>query len=221
MARALARQGCKITLAARSADKLKALAEEIGPAALAMPTDLAVYDDIKQMVARTVAHFGRVDILFANAAVYIPGPASEADPLAWANMIDVNVTGVFQCAREVLPHMIEQKSGDILVTSSIAGHMELRGEPVYSASKHAIKTFVRTLRRQVCADGVRVGSIAPGTVATPIWDYAENDPRIAAAVEDRAVLRPEDIADISVFMLSQPRHVTIRDLVVLPQGQDI
>ncbi len=221
MARALARLGCMVTLAARSADKLQALAEEIGPAAIAVPTDMAVGTDIKNMVDRTIAQFGKVDILFANAAVFVTGPASEGDPEAWANLIDVNVSGVFRCAREVLPHMTAQQSGDILVTSSIAAHVELRDQPIYSASKYAIKTFVRTLRRQVCADGIRVGSIAPGTVATPIWDYAEDDPRIAKAVADRDILKPEDIADISIFMLSQPPHVTIRDLVVLPQNQDI
>lgn len=221
MARALARLGCKVALAARSAGKLSLLVNEIGPTAMAIPTDLAIGSDIKNMVARTIQRFGTVDILFANAAIFTTGPVSEGDPDTWSRLLDVNVDGVFRCIHEVLPHMIKRQSGDILVTSSIAAYAELRDQPVYSASKYAIKTFVRALRRQVCSDGIRVGSISPGTVATPIWGYEEGDARIEESVTRRVVLRPEDIASIAVFMLSQPQHVTIRDLVVLPQNQDV
>lgn len=221
MARALGREGCKITLAARSADRLRRLADEIGPAAIAVRTDLAIASDIRNMIDRTVEYFGSVDILFANAATFTTGPVSEGDPDEWSRLLDVNVDSVFRCIHEVLPHMIKRRSGDILVTSSIAAYVELRDQPVYSASKHAIKTFVRALRRQVCSDGIRVGSISPGTVATPIWGYEEGDPRIEGAVADRVALRAEDVANIAIFMLSQPDHITIRDLVVLPQNQDI
>ena len=96
----------------------------------------------------------------------------------------------------------------------------MRNEPVYSASKHAIQTFVHTFRRQVAASGIRVGSVAPGTVANELWGYtdpAEIDKQVAA----RTGLRSEDIANIAVFMLSQPPHITIRDVIVLPQNQDI
>jgi ribitol 2-dehydrogenase len=220
-ARALAPLGCRLTLAARSADKLRMLAEELGPGcALAVPTDVSVAADVQAMVARTVEHFGRVDVLFANAGIYIPGVVAEGDPDAWARLMDVNVTAVMRCAHAVLPHMLAQRSGDILVTSSISGHIDIQWEPIYSASKHAIQSFVHTLRRQVAPAGIRVGSIAPGMVANELWGI-DTPAKVDEWVGRHASLRSEDVAAAVIFMLSQPPHVTIRDLVMLPQNQDL
>lgn len=219
-ARALARLDCKLTLAARSTDKLTALATELGSNTLAIPTDITVAADITQMVAKTVEHFGRVDVLFANAGIYIPGQVAEGDPDAWAKLMDVNVDGVLRSVHAVLPHMLAQRSGDILVTSSISGFIDIHWEPVYSASKHAIQGFVHTLRRQVAPAGIRVGAIAPGRVANELWGIttaAEVEKHIA----EHDYIRSEDVAEAVVFMLSQPPHVTIRDLVMLPQNQDL
>jgi ribitol 2-dehydrogenase len=171
------------------------------------------------MVEKTLAHFGRIDILFANAGVYVPGQVAEGDPEAWANLMEVNVTGVMRCVHGVLPSMLAQRSGDILVTSSISGFIDIHWEPIYSASKHAIQTFVHTLRRQVAPAGLRVGSIAPGMVANELWGMTEEENN--RHVEAHASLRSEDVAAAVVFMLSQPPHVTIRDLVMLPQNQDL
>jgi ribitol 2-dehydrogenase len=172
------------------------------------------------MVSKTVEQFGRVDVLFANAGIYIPGQVAEGDPDAWAHLMDVNIDGVFRCIHAVLPHMMTQQSGDILITSSISGFVDIDWEPVYSASKHAIQGFVHTLRRQVAPNGIRVGAIAPGMVANELWGFTE-----AAAIDQKvaehASLRSEDVAEAVVFMLSRPSHVTIRDLVMIPQNQDI
>jgi len=187
---------------------------------LALPTDVTVAADVARMVAQTLERFGRIDVLFANAGVYIPGQVAEGDPEAWAELMEVNVTGVLRCVHAVLPHMIAQKSGDILVTSSISGFIDIHWEPIYSASKHAIQGFVHTLRRQVAPAGIRVGAIAPGMVANELWgitDPADIERRVA----ERTSLRSEDVAAAVVFMLSQPPHVTIRDLVMLPQSQDL
>jgi len=219
-ARALAPLGCQLTLAARSADKLEALAAELGDAALAVPTDITMPGDIRNMVDRTVDHFGRVDVLFANAGIYIPGQFADGDPDAFANLMNVNVDGVLRSIHAVLPHMMKQKSGDILVTSSISGFVDIQWEPVYSASKHAIQGLVHTLRRQFAKDGIRVMSLAPGMVANELWGFFD-EAAIAQRVADRTSIRSEDVAEAVVFMLAQPPHVTIRDLVILPQNQDI
>ena len=220
MARQLAEQGCKVTLASRSADKLEQLAIEIGPNALAVSTDMASDREIKAMVEKTIAHFGGIDILYANAGVFTTGEFSDVDLDKMNQIIDVNVNGVMRCVHAVLPHMQAKKAGDILIVSSIAGVSELRGEPVYSASKHAIQAFAHILRRQVCSDGIRVGSICPGTVATELWDLTDPD-EIDRRVAAKDVLRAEDVAHQSIFMLSQPEHINIRDLVVYPQALDV
>ena len=124
-ARALGRLDCTLVLAARSADKLRDLAEEIGPAALDLPTDVTVGADVERMVAKTVEQFGRVDVLFANAGLYTAGQVAEGDPDAWARLMDVNVDGVMRCVRAVLPHMIAQRSGDIVLTSSVSGFIDI------------------------------------------------------------------------------------------------
>ena len=219
-ARALAEVDCRLVLAARSADKLHALADELGSTALALPTDVTIAADVTRMVDQTLAHFGRLDILFANAGIYIPGDVIEGDPEAWANLLRVNIDGVLRCSHAVLPHMKAQQGGDILVTSSISGFIDIHWEPIYSASKHAIQSFVHTLRRQVAPDGIRVGALAPGMVANELWGFI--DPaEIDKAVAQHASLRSEDVAAAALFMLSQPPHVTIRDLVMLPQNQDL
>lgn len=219
-ARALAPLGCKLVLAARSAEKLNTLAAELGSNALAVPTDVTIGADVVQMVEKSVAHFGRVDVLFANAGIYIPGQVAEGDPEAWANLMNINVDGVFRCVHAVLPHMQAQKAGDILVTSSISGFIDIHWEPIYSASKHAIQGFVHTLRRQVAADGIRVGAIAPGRTANELWGVNSKD-EIDRRVAEHTSLRSEDVAEAVIFMLSRPPHVTIRDLVMLPQNQDL
>ncbi|CAN7552714.1 SDR family oxidoreductase [Mesorhizobium sp. LjNodule214] len=220
IARLFAAEGARLALAARSTDKLEKLAGEIGPAPLILSIDLAQPVEVERMVAETLAHFGRVDVLMANAGVYIPGEAAEGDPSAWDNLLAVNVSSVFRSVRAVLPGMIAQGSGDIIVTSSIAGHQALRGEPVYSASKHAVQTFVHTVRRQVAPHNIRIGAVAPGTVLNELWgvtDPAEVDRRAGL----REGLRSEDVAEACLWVLTRPPNVTIRDLVMLPQNQDI
>jgi ribitol 2-dehydrogenase len=220
-ARALAEQGCRLTLAARSTDRLEALARSLGPETLVVPTDVTCDADVKRMVERTLDRFGRVDVLFANAGVYIPGQITEGDPKAWAELMDVNVAGVLRCIHAVLPSMLAQGSGDILVTSSISGCIDIHWEPVYSASKHAVQALVHTLRRQVARHGIRVGAIAPGAVANELWGISDPADIERLSVGEHTYLRSEDVARAVVFMLSQPPHVTIRDLVMLPQSQDL
>ena len=110
-----------------------------------------------------------MDVLFANAGIYMPGDVATGDPDAWDTMITTNVASVFRAVRRVLPQMIERRSGDILVTSSIAGHIAIPWEPVYSATKHAVQAFVHAVRRQAAPHNVRVGSLAPGMVLNSLW----------------------------------------------------
>ncbi|MBZ0292109.1 MAG: SDR family oxidoreductase [Anaerolineae bacterium] len=220
-ARALAEYGCPLTLAARSTEKLDVLAASLNTETLVIPTDVTQAADITRMVGQTIERFGRIDVLFANAGIYIPGQVADGDPDDWANLMNVNVDGVLRCTHAVLPHMTAQKSGDILITSSISGFIDIHWEPIYSASKHAIQGFVHTLRRQVASAGIRVGSIAPGAVANELWGITDPAEIERLAVNDHAYLRSEDVADAVVFMLSRPPHVTIRDLVMLPQQQDL
>ena len=216
-ARMLADQGCKLTLAARSVDKMESLAAELTSDCLVVRADMTQPADIANMVERTLERFGRVDVMLANAGVYVPGQFAEGDIDAYSMMLKLNVDAVFRCAHAVIPVMEAQGGGDIVVTSSISGHIDIVGEPVYSASKHAVQTFVHTLRRQVAEAGIRVMSLAPGPVANPMQWLYEAEEQKRAVEEAGSHLASEDCADAILFMLSRPPHVTIRDLVILPQ----
>jgi ribitol 2-dehydrogenase len=219
-ARELGREGAKLVLAARTEDALRALADEIGGDTLPVRCDVTEQADVDALLSATLERFGRVDALLPNAGVYLPGPFAENDPADVARLIDTNLTGVMRVVRGFLPTMTRQGAGDVLVTSSVSGHQPIWWEPVYSASKHAIRAFVHGVRREVAPHGVRVGAVAPGVVLNELWN-AQDDASIAAGVRDATGIRSEDVADVIVFMLSRPPHVTIRDLVVLPHAQEI
>ncbi|HEY2123738.1 MAG TPA: SDR family oxidoreductase [Chthoniobacterales bacterium] len=215
-----ARQRVKQVLSARSEDRLSALAKELQSEAIVVPADMTRPSDVNQIVEQTVSKFGRIDILLANAGMYISGDVIDGEPDAWDRLIATNVTGVFRLVHAVLPHMKSQGQGDILVTSSISGHQALHWEPIYSASKHAIQSFVHGLRRQLLTTGIRVGSVAPGMVLNELWGIT--DPaEIRKKAEAGDGLLSEDVAEAIVFMLTRPQNVTIRDLVILPRAQKV
>lgn len=217
---ALAAAGVRVALVARSRDRLESVAMKAGGGAVVVPADLTLPGAAEAAVEAATAALGRIDILFANAGLYIPGDVAVGDPDKWDELLTVNVNAVFRLVRAVLPAMIARQDGDIIVTSSVSGHQAIQWEPIYSASKHAIQSFVHGLRRQVGPENVRVGAVAPGVVLNELWGYS--DPAaIDAKVAAREGLRSEDVADAVLFMLTRPANVTIRDLVILPSNQDI
>jgi ribitol 2-dehydrogenase len=221
LAHALAAEGVKLALVGRSAERLQAVAKKLSTVeSLVLPADLAKPVDVDRVASESLARFGRIDILLANAGLYNPGKVVEGNADTWDEMLAVNVNSVFRLCRAVLPHMIKDRSGDIVVTSSIAGHQVIPGEAVYAATKHAVQAFVHDLRRQVAPHNVRVGSVAPGTVLNELWGYRA-PAEIDAKVVTHEGLRSEDVAEAVLFMLTRPPNVTIRDLVILPQNQDI
>jgi ribitol 2-dehydrogenase len=220
IAMALAAEGVSLVLSGRDRKRLEAVGEAVGGGALPVTADLTVPAEVDGLVDRALTHLGHLDILVANAGVYIAGDVATGDPDAFDDLIMTNVASVFRAVRRALPAMIERQAGDILVTSSIAGHIAIPWEPVYSASKHAVQSFVHGLRRQVAPNGIRVMSLAPGMVLNSLWgieDPAEVDAKAAA----RTGLRSEDVADAALFMLTRPANVTVRDLVMLPAAQDL
>jgi ribitol 2-dehydrogenase len=213
-------RGADVVIAARSQERLDEAAAALGPGCAAVVADVTRADDVRRLIDGTLESHGAIDILVANAGVYVGGDLWESDPEALDRLLTTNVNGVVRTVREILPHLLERGEGDILVTSSVSGHQAIHWEPVYSASKHALQAFVHTLRRQLIGSGVRVGAIAPGVVLNDLWGVS--DPaEIEAKVAGGEGIRSEDVADAVAYMLTRPRHVTIRDLVILPRDQPI
>lgn len=220
IARELHRRGAAVTIAARSAERLEAAAAAIGEGCTPVVTDVRVAAEVDALVEGTLAAHGAIDVLVANAGVYVGGDLWDSDPDALDELLRTNVNGVVRTVRAAVEPMRARGTGDILVTSSVAGHQAIHWEPVYSASKHALQAFVHGLRRQLAGSGVRAMAIAPGIVLNDLWsvsDAGEVERRVAAGEG----IRSEDVADAAAYMLTRPRHVTIRDLVILPREQPI
>jgi ribitol 2-dehydrogenase len=212
--------GARVVLIDYAADKLEEICVGLGPDAVPLVVNLTDPASVNGMMPRLLEKVGQLDIFHANAGSYVGGEVLGGDPDAWDRMLNLNINAVFRCIHAVLPHMVERQSGDIIVTSSVAGFVPVVWEPVYTASKHAIQAFVHTLRRQVSKHGIRVGEVAPGPVVTALlkdWPKAKLDEALASG----SLMEPKEVADAVLFMLTRPRNVTIRDLVILPNALDL
>ena len=172
------------------------------------------------MMPAILGKAGQLDIFHANAGSYIGGDVVTGDPDAWDRMLNLNINAAFRSVQAVLPHMVERQTGDIIMTSSIAGLVPVVWEPIYTASKFAVQAFVHTVRRQVSKHGIRVGAVAPGPVVTALlddWPKAKMDEALA----NGSLMQPVEVAHAVLFMLTRPRNVTIRDLVILPNSTDL
>jgi ribitol 2-dehydrogenase len=219
-AEAMIAAGARVVLIDRDEKAVRAVCSKHGDAAVPLIIDLLNPEQCASMLDRVLASMGRLDILHANAGSYIGGDLIEADLDAIDRMLDLNVNVVMKNIRTVIPHMIARGSGDIIVTSSVAGHYPVPWEPVYSASKWAMTCFVQTTRRQLNKHGIRIGSVSPGPVATALLaDWPEEN--LKKAKDSGSIIEPTEVADAIIYMLTRPRNVTIRDMVVLPTNFDI
>ena len=219
-AKALAGAGVKVAIVDRDEEGLAKACAEIGANAFPVRIDLLDPKSVATMLPQILDKAGQLDIFHANAGAYIGGDAATGDPDAWDRMLNLNINAAFRTAHAVLPYMIERKHGDILFTSSVAGVVPVMVEPIYTASKHAVQAFVHTVRRQVAKHDVRVAAIQPGPVITALLkDWVPE--RLAALKAAGGLIEPEEVADAVMFMLTRPRNVIVRDLVILPAQFDI
>ncbi len=219
-ARILVGEGVNVVLVDRAEDALAAACADLGPLAVPLVVNLTDPASVATMMPRILERFGQLDIFHANAGSYIGGEAVDGDPDAWDRMLNLNINAAFRSVQAVLPHMVERRNGDIIMTSSVAGMIPVVWEPIYTASKHAVQAFVHTVRRQVFKHGIRVGAIQPGPVVTALisdWPKEKLDDAIASG----GLMEPVEVAEAILFMLSRPRNVTIRDLVILPLSTDL
>jgi ribitol 2-dehydrogenase len=219
-ARHMLAAGASVILVDRAEDRLNSLCKELGSGAIPVVVDLLDAASTEKMMPQILEKGGQLDIFHANAGAYVGGEVLHGDPDQWDRMLNLNINSVFRTIHAVLPHMVERKSGDIIVTSSVAGLVPVVWEPIYTASKFAVQAFVHTLRRQVLQYGIRVGAVAPGPVVTALlsdWPTAKMDEALA----NGSLMEPKEVAEAVLFMLSRPRNITIRDLVILPQSVDI
>ena len=212
--------GARVVVIDRDQATLKTLPEKHGEALIPLVIDLLDPKDCATLLSNVLERAGQLDIFHANAGSYVGGDLVENDTTAIDRMLNLNVNVVMKNVHDVLPHMIERGTGDIIVTSSLAAHFPTPWEPVYASSKWAINCFVQTVRRQVFKHGIRVGSISPGPVATALLaDWPEE--KLKDAKESGSLLEAAEVANVVLFMLTRPRGMTIRDVVMLPTNFDL
>ena len=208
-ARQAAEAGFRLVLAARSVDRLRELAEELGgrERAVVVECDVTEWEDQEAMVQRALDEFGRLDVAFANAGFGAARGFEAESPEHWRSMVLTNVYGVALTIRATMPALRESR-GHILLTGSVAGRRALPGS-LYSATKWAVTAMGESARQELGGTGVRVTLIEPGQVDTPFF---ENRPTNA--------LQAEDVARAVMFAVAQPPHVDVNEILVRPTAQD-
>ena len=225
-AKHLSALGAKVVLGARRTERIEKLAKEIndnGGNALAIAMDVTQREQVKKLVDATVEKFGRVDVMINNAGVM---PLSLMESLhvdEWNTMIDVNIKGVLNGIAAVLPYMKEQKSGQIINTSSVAGHKVFSGSAVYSATKFAVRALTEGLRMEVKPYNIRTTIVCPGAVKTELLERI-TDADVRQANEDyvgAVGISPDSFARVVAFAISQPEDVDINEIIFRPTAQEL
>jgi len=215
--KALIHAGAKVVLIDKDERALSTACEGHSDSAIPLVADLLNVEQCKRLADAILTLVPHVDIFHANAGIYIGGDLVDADLDHIDRMLQLNINVVFKNVRSIIPHMIERKTGDIIVTSSLAGHSAVAWEPVYSPSKWATHSFVQIMRRQLLPHGIRVGSVSPGPVSSALLaDWPEENLR--KAKENGSLIEPAEVADAVLYMLTRPRNVTIRDMVIIPSS---
>lgn len=212
---ALAREGCAVALAARTAVEIERAAEEIragGGKAIAVPTDVTKEDEVRMLVQRANTELGPVDILVNNAGYNRRAMIWEATTEDWQEIVDVCATGTFLCTKAVLPTMMERRSGKIINISSGAGKQGSSTRAIYSAAKFAVTGFGEAIQKDLKDYGITVTTVLPGPIATQM--RRENNPD-----DDPATLiGPEEVAEVILFLATRKINTIIPEIAIYPRA---
>jgi NADP-dependent 3-hydroxy acid dehydrogenase YdfG len=231
-ARALAAQGAAVALAARRAERLARLAQDItkdGGRALVIETDVTDKSQAQAAVARTVAELGRLDTLVNNAGVALLGPVENAPLDEWEQMVHVNVLGMLYMAHSALPHLLRAAAGgpryvaDLVNVSSRLGRVATANFGVYNFTKFGEVAFSESLRQEVTKRHVRVAAVEPGIVATEIRSHMREEVRqqfLQSLMAGIDPLSAEDVAEAIAYIVTRPRRVAVNEMLVRPTEQE-
>lgn len=215
--RAFAREGAKVVIA-DFADHGQALADELGAdKALFIKIDVTDSEAVQAMIAQTVAQFGRLDVMFANAGIAADGPIDELEESAWQRTIDINLGGVYLCDKYAIQQFLKQGGGVIVNCGSIHSHVGKRGVTAYAAAKGGVKLLTQTLGIEYGAKGIRVNAVCPGYIDTPLLNHIPDDAKekLVALHPMGRLGRAEEVANAVLFLASdEASFVTGSSLMV-------
>ena len=218
-ARALAADGHRVALLARRADRIQALADDLGENAIAIESDVTDRDSLLAAAERVQQEWGGADVLVNNAGVMLLGPFSSEQRADHRQMVEVNLLGAMT-ATEVFLDQLRDGGGDLVNISSVAGRTARPGNAGYAATKWGLNGWSEGLRQELLPD-VRVIVIEPGAVATELLDHITHEETKQATedfVKDLAITA-DDIAEVIAFAVSRPRRMTLNEILVRPTAQ--
>jgi NADP-dependent 3-hydroxy acid dehydrogenase YdfG len=218
-ARALAADGHRLALLARRADRIKALAAELGGGALAIEADVTDRDSITAAADRVQSELGGADILVNNAGVMLLAPFSSEQRAEMRQMVETNLLGAMT-ATEVFLDQLRDGGGDLVNISSVAGRTARPGNSVYAATKWGLGGWSEALRQELQPD-IRVMLMEPGAVATELTDHITHAEAKQAAEQlyDEVAIAAQDIAEVIAFAVGRPRRVTLNEILIRPTAQ--
>lgn len=217
LARELHRYGMRLVVTARSSERLDEIGGEL--AAVSVAGDLDDAQLPSRLLETALADYGRCDLVWNGAGSIEVGSIQEIDTEKACRMARVNVESAYRVAYTFLKHFVSQQHGHLINVSSVLGTKVRPTAGAYAGTKHAIHALSEALRMEVAGTPVEVSCIEPGLVATELHRDWEVHPRDAMGIPEP--LQPEDVARCVAFMLSQPRHVRIPNLTILPAGHEI
>jgi NADP-dependent 3-hydroxy acid dehydrogenase YdfG len=218
----IAREGAIVVAVARRAARLTELVRRIvaaGGRATALPADVTREAEAGQVVAQTIAKYGRVDILVNSAGIVRPGSVEEADPADWREQIDINLLAPMYLSKAVIPDMRRRGDGHILNVSSTAGRTAGARHSGYSASKWGVTAYSESMRQELAPFGIRVTVVEPGATTTEVGDSIPNPTdraAIQAHVSKEGIMHANDVAGAIVYALKQPPNVNVREIWIAP-----
>ncbi len=222
-AKVLVQNGAKVVLSARREDRLQALAAQLGENAAYLKSDVTSLEDMQALAALAKQRFGKIDVLFANAGIMPGSNLSQLKVQDWMDMVDINIKGVLNAMAAVLPEFLAQKSGQIVVTSSVAGTKSVPGNAVYCGTKHFVRAMLDSFRAESVMEGsnIRTTTIYPGAIQTELLNtIAPSETKSMVEEFYRKVgIQPDAIAKAVLYAVSQPEQVDVSDLVVRPSKE--
>lgn len=214
---AFAQRGIHLALVSRNQSKLEQVAQsaiDYGVTAKAYSVDLQAVHQVKAQMQAIASDFGAIDILVNNAGMGYTGTLAETPLNDWETVLNLNLTSVFQCIQAILPEMRQRQRGTIINVASVAGHQTFPNWGAYCVSKFGLVALSKTLAAEERSNGIRVVTVSPGSVNTPIWDTETVD----ADFDRSQMLTPEIVAQTILYAALLPEQAVIEDLTLMPNA---
>lgn len=218
----IAEKGGKLVIAARRKDKLAAIAESLPNADMKyLAADVSKYEDVQKVIDLAMSTYGRVDVIINNAGVMPTANLIEARRDEWREMLDINIMGVLNGIAAALPIMRKQKSGHIISTDSVAGHVVYPGSAVYCGTKFAVRAIMEGLRQEERENNIKSTIISPGAVRTDLYKTI-SDKSVGEALHEsqkEVGLDSDDVAEAVVYAIETPGQVSVSEVIIRPTKQ--